>query len=221
MDLDTLLAHMIQIGGSDLHLKVDSPPMVCIDATLTPLVGEGILDDEALDEFVAQVTQRSPAKRESFYATGDLDTASVAEGFGRFRVNGFRQRGAISFAFRYVPRRVPSFEQLGLPPGVEKLSDEHGRLPGGVAGLGDQPDGGTRREGGASHRNAQYAERGLPQNDASYLGTKLRLAQAPAEAPGDEPAKDDKAAGDAAKPGTDSDARRPGASSRAMRRHGC
>src|SRR5215211_8389673 len=116
MDLDTLLAHMIQIGGSDLHLKVDSPPMVCIDATLTPLVGEGILDDEALDEFVAQVTQRSPAKRESFYATGDLDTASVAEGFGRFRVNGFRQRGAISFAFRYVPKRVPSSSSSAFRP---------------------------------------------------------------------------------------------------------
>ena len=50
---------------------------------------------------------------------------STAEGVGRFRVNGFRQRGAISFAFRHVPKDVPSFEALGLPKGVERLADEH------------------------------------------------------------------------------------------------
>jgi twitching motility protein PilT len=125
MDLDALLQHMIEIGGSDLHLKVDSPPMVRVDGTLTPVIGEGMLDDAALEGFVDVVTERTPAKREQFYASGDLDTAYVAPGVGRFRVNGFRQRGAISFAFRYVPKTVPSFDQLGLPPGVEKLADEH------------------------------------------------------------------------------------------------
>jgi twitching motility protein PilT len=125
MDLDALLQHMIEIGGSDLHLKVDSPPMVRVDGELTPVIGEGILGEETLERFIDIVTERTPAKREQFYASGDLDTAYVTPGLGRFRVNGFRQRGAISFAFRYIPKTVPSFEQLGLPPGVEKLAEEH------------------------------------------------------------------------------------------------
>ncbi|HEX2505112.1 MAG TPA: type IV pilus twitching motility protein PilT [Gaiellaceae bacterium] len=125
MDLDALLQHMIEIGGSDLHLKVDSPPMVRVDGALTPVIGEGQLDDATLERFIDVVTARTPRKREDFYEHGDLDTAYVSPGNGRFRVNGYRQRGAISIAFRYIPKTVPSFEQLGLPAGVEKLADEH------------------------------------------------------------------------------------------------
>jgi twitching motility protein PilT len=60
-----------------------------------------------------------------FHETGDLDIAYTAEGLPRFRVNAFRQRGAISFALRVIPRDVPSFEQLNLPPGVGRLANEH------------------------------------------------------------------------------------------------
>ena len=49
----------------------------------------------------------------------------MAEGIGRFRVNGYRQRGAISFAFRFIPKEIPSFEKLGLPDGVGELAEEH------------------------------------------------------------------------------------------------
>ena len=54
-----------------------------------------------------------------------MDTSYLADGIGRFRVNGFRQRGSISFAFRFVPKEIPSFEHLGLPQGVAKLAQEH------------------------------------------------------------------------------------------------
>ena len=40
-------------------------------------------------------------------------------------MNGFRQKGSISFAFRYVPALVPTLDRLGLPQGVRRLSDEH------------------------------------------------------------------------------------------------
>jgi twitching motility protein PilT len=124
MDLNALLQTAVERGGSDLHLKVLSPPMARIDGALTP-IGDRPLTDEDVEGALEAVTQRTPAKRESFHLTGDLDTAYMAEGIGRFRVNGFRQRGAISFAFRHVPKEVPSFQKLGLPAGVEKLADEH------------------------------------------------------------------------------------------------
>ncbi|MGH3035624.1 MAG: type IV pilus twitching motility protein PilT, partial [Gaiellaceae bacterium] len=124
MNLDELLARVIDAGGSDLHLKVSSPAMVRVDGELRP-VEQRLLTDSDLETVLLLVTDRSPAKREGFYETGDLDTSYLAEGIGRFRVNGFRQRGAISFAFRFVPKEIPSYEKLGLPAGVGKLAEEH------------------------------------------------------------------------------------------------
>src|SRR5512134_3577180 len=124
MNLDELLARVIDVGGSDMHLKVSSPAMVRVDGDLQPLE-QRLLTDSDLETVLLLVTARSPAKRELFLESGDLDTSYLADGIGRFRVNGFRQRGAISFAFRFVPKEIPSFERLGLPEGVGKLAQEH------------------------------------------------------------------------------------------------
>jgi len=123
MDLNALLARVIEVGGSDLHLKVSSTPIGRVDGALVQ-IDDRVVSDADLEACLGIVTERTPAKRELFYATGELDTAYIADTIGRFRVNGFRQRGSISFAFRYVPRVVPSFKKLGLPPGVEKLAGE-------------------------------------------------------------------------------------------------
>jgi twitching motility protein PilT len=124
MDLNALLGRVIELGGSDLHLKVASPAMARVDGELVPL-DERLLSDSDLDTLVTLVTELTPAKREAFYTHGELDTAYMADGLGRFRVNGFRQRGAISFAFRFIPKEIPSFEKLGLPKGVGQLAGEH------------------------------------------------------------------------------------------------
>jgi twitching motility protein PilT len=124
MDLDGLLARVIELGGSDMHLKVASPAMARVDGELVPLE-ERLLTDGDLETIVQLVTQLTPAKREAFYTNGELDTAYMAQGLGRFRVNGFRQRGAISFAFRFIPKEIPSFARLGLPKGVQVLAEEH------------------------------------------------------------------------------------------------
>jgi twitching motility protein PilT len=124
MDLNALLAAAVARGASDLHLKIDAPAMVRVDGGLVP-IDEYVLGDEDLEHALELVTELSPAKRELFHETGDLDISYTATDVGRFRVNGFRQRGAISFAFRYVPSEVPTFEMLGLPTGVEKIAEEN------------------------------------------------------------------------------------------------
>src|SRR5436853_569731 len=60
-----------------------------------------------------------------FGETGDLDIAYQEADLPRFRVNAFRQRGHISFAFRVIPKNVPNFEMLNLPAGVRRLAEEH------------------------------------------------------------------------------------------------
>src|SRR5687768_9904222 len=124
MKLDDLLARVVERGGSDLHLKVGSPPMARIDGELIPIDDRAVTEGD-VETVLVKLTDRAPAKRESFLATGDLDTAYIADGLGRFRVNAFRQRGSVSFAFRFIPNTVPTFRQLGLPGGVERLAGEH------------------------------------------------------------------------------------------------
>jgi twitching motility protein PilT len=124
MDLDGLLGRVIELGGSDMHLKVASPAMARVDGELIPLE-ERLLTENDLETIVQLVTELTPAKREGFYTHGELDTAYMAKGLGRFRVNGFHQRGSISFAFRFIPKEIPSFDKLGLPKGVKALAEEH------------------------------------------------------------------------------------------------
>ncbi|MBD0291113.1 MAG: PilT/PilU family type 4a pilus ATPase [Thermoleophilia bacterium] len=123
MELDSVLAHALECGGSDIHLKVSGPPRARVNGALVALAGAD-LTEEDLEGILARVTEATPRKREHFEVTGELDTSYVADGVGRFRVNGFRQRGSISFALRHVPSNVPTLESLGLPPGVQKLADE-------------------------------------------------------------------------------------------------
>jgi twitching motility protein PilT len=124
MDLNGLLMSAIKLGASDVHLKIGQPPVVRHDGQLFGLEGFDLLGDEDLEEVLELVTKSNPARRTHFDTSGDLDISYMVDG-RRFRVNGFRQRGAISFAFRIIPVDIPDFETLGLPPGVKRLAGEH------------------------------------------------------------------------------------------------
>src|SRR5215831_19155108 len=107
MELELVLRRAVELGASDIHLKVDRPPIVRRDGNLGELEGETELTERDLDLALEQVCADAP------------------EGLPRFRVNGFRQRGSISIAFRVIPRDVPDFADLSLPAGVRRLAEEH------------------------------------------------------------------------------------------------
>ena len=124
MDLDALLQCAVELGASDVHLKHGQPPVLRRDGALCPLADWPAIDAAALDDVLARVTADAPSRLADFGETGELDVAYSNDGLPRFRVNGFRQRGAISFAFRAIPAVVPSFSELALPAGVERLAGE-------------------------------------------------------------------------------------------------
>jgi len=124
MELDVLLRSVVDLEASDVHLKVGRPPVLRHDGELTEFVEWPWLTDFDLEAVLSQVCASTPARLETFRETGELDTAYTPEDLPRFRVNGFRQRGSISFAFRVIPREVPSFDELGLPVGVQNMADE-------------------------------------------------------------------------------------------------
>jgi twitching motility protein PilT len=125
VDLNAVLGRAVELGASDIHLKVGKPPVVRRDGQLGLIPDQPPLTDGDLEAAIALVADQAPAKLASFHETGELDIAYAAEGLPRFRVNGFRQRGSISFAFRVIPDKVPSFDELRLPAGVRRLAEEH------------------------------------------------------------------------------------------------
>jgi twitching motility protein PilT len=125
MDLNSLLLRAVEEGASDIHLKRGKPPMARIDGAIGPLAGLDPLDDDELEEALKTVTSTTPDRLAGFRETNELDIAYHADLLPRFRVNVFRQRGAISLAFRAIPRSVPSIADLGMPPGVQRLAEEH------------------------------------------------------------------------------------------------
>jgi twitching motility protein PilT len=125
MELNLLLRRAVELGASDIHLKVGVPPILRRDGSLGPLEGAPLVADRDVEAVLEIVGKRAPDRLAAFGETGDLDIAYQEADLPRFRVNAFRQRGHISFAFRVIPKNVPNFEMLNLPAGVRRLAEEH------------------------------------------------------------------------------------------------
>ena len=124
MDLTAVLRHAVENGASDVHLKVGQPPVLRHDGELDVSDEFPPLGDADLEAVLDQVTIATPRRRQHFDETGELDIAYSEPGLPRFRLNGFRQRGAISFAFRLIPDTIAGFSELFLPAGVSRLAAE-------------------------------------------------------------------------------------------------
>jgi twitching motility protein PilT len=124
MHLDSVLAEAVKLGASDVHLKLGRPPLVRRNGDIEALEHPELTEHDLLT-CLQSVTDGTPLRAQQFHESGDLDLAYTAVGLPRFRVNVFRQRGAMSLAMRVIPREVPKFDALGLPPAVVKLAEEH------------------------------------------------------------------------------------------------
>jgi twitching motility protein PilT len=125
MDLNDLLLGAVKAGATDVHLKLGRPPILRRDGSLTPLENWNAVTPADLESVLATITAINREKETEFRATGELDIAYTSNDLTRFRVNGFLQRGSISFAFRVIPKEIPNFEQLRMPKGVARLANEH------------------------------------------------------------------------------------------------
>jgi twitching motility protein PilT len=119
--INDLLKKVAEAEASDLHLKVGSPPMVRIDGELSNL-DEPPCSTEDTKDYAASLMSEKQLRR--FSENNEIDFAYSAPTVGRYRVNVYRQRGAISIALRHVLTDVPGFAELNLPPVVQKLALE-------------------------------------------------------------------------------------------------
>ncbi|MBI3998011.1 MAG: PilT/PilU family type 4a pilus ATPase, partial [Armatimonadetes bacterium] len=119
MHIDDLLITLEAHDASDLYLKSGVPPMLRVAGELIT-AGTVPLTDEAIHTLAAQVmTERH---RREFEERRRADVAYTTPALGRFRMNVYLQRGSPAVVIRRVKSRVPSFEDLRLPPVVAQLA---------------------------------------------------------------------------------------------------
>ena len=118
-NLHQLLKAIIEKGASDLHITTGSPPQLRIDGRLTPLKSPPLTAPETKQLCYSILTD---SQKHRFEEQNELDLSFGVKGLSRFRANIFMQRGAVAGAFRTIPFKILSFNELGLPPVVEGLS---------------------------------------------------------------------------------------------------
>jgi twitching motility protein PilT len=120
-EIDAALTYLVEREGSDLHLKVDSPPVARVHGDLWALKGEPLTPQETENAFhhIAEEHHLN-----EFEEQGEVDFSYELPGVSRFRVNTFRQRGATSIALRAIPFQVRTIDDLGLPEVVRRLAEE-------------------------------------------------------------------------------------------------
>src|SRR5512135_2183236 len=117
-NLHQLLKAMVEKGASDLHVTTGSPPQLRIDGRLVPLKTPPLSPIETKQLCYSILTE---AQKHRFEEESELDLSFGVKGLSRFRANIFMQRGAVAGAFRTIPFRVRTFEELGLPAVVKDL----------------------------------------------------------------------------------------------------
>jgi len=114
-----LLKVMIEKGASDLHITTGSPPQLRIDGKLHPLKMPPLAPQETKQLCYSVLTD---AQKHRFEDTNELDLSFSVQKLSRFRGNVFVQRGNVSGAFRAIPFKIMTMEELALPPIVTELS---------------------------------------------------------------------------------------------------
>lgn len=119
MSVLTYLDQTVKSKASDLHITVGQPPIMRLDGELVKLTDKPLTPEDTLS--MVKETMNA-VKLEMLEKKGELDYSFSYPNVGRFRVNAYRQRGSYGLAFRVVYGRIPSLEELGLPPVVADLS---------------------------------------------------------------------------------------------------
>jgi twitching motility protein PilT len=123
--LDDFLKTTVKINGSDLHLQAGSVPMIRVDGKAKFLDVPPVADD-VMKEYVDQIISRqqeAKERRDLLEHKGSVDVAYSLPGLARFRTNIFHSRERLALVMRRIVTKIPNFEELSLPPQIEKLAD--------------------------------------------------------------------------------------------------
>ena len=118
MDIRKLLELTVKRNASDLHLTENSPPILRIDGGLQ-ITDLPKLSREETKQIIYSILTN--AQKEAFERDKELDFSVAFPGLCRFRINVHIQRGSVEAAFRRIPLKIPTIDELGLPPIASEL----------------------------------------------------------------------------------------------------
>ncbi len=118
--IDQLLRHLKEHGGSDLHLTCGVEPRIRVHGALQAVDAQPPLTNEALRKLLHEIA--SPDQWREYEETHDLDFAYGLESIARFRVNFFAQERGAGAVFRMIPEKIVPLEELHLPEAIEQFA---------------------------------------------------------------------------------------------------
>jgi len=116
-----LLIHAVKSNASDIHLSNGYPPIVRINGKLQPIKGRQLTKQD-LEDIIVQILNDYQMDR--FKKDLELDFGYSIDDVAHFRVNVFSKLGGYALAFRIIPGKIRSIEELGLPKGIAMLARE-------------------------------------------------------------------------------------------------
>jgi twitching motility protein PilT len=121
VNLHQLLKTMIEKGASDMHITTGTPPLLRIDGSIVPLKLPALGPVETKQLCFTVLTEE---QRAHFEKHNELDLSFGVKGLSRFRANIFMQRGNVAGAFRTIPFKILTFEELGLPTVISEFASK-------------------------------------------------------------------------------------------------
>jgi twitching motility protein PilT len=119
MELDTLLALLVQVKGSDLHLCAGDPPTMRVERIIRRTRFSELTGREIAEMLLTVAGQE---RWERFQEELELDVAYVVPGVARFRVNMYREMNQPAACFHRIPSQVQSIDELGLPRVLKQIA---------------------------------------------------------------------------------------------------
>lgn len=116
--INTFLETATNRMASDLIITAEAPPTMRVDEELHPIIPTRLRPSDCEALLYQMLTADMAAKYERY---GEVDFAYSVSGLGRYRVNGFRQRGSTGIVIRIIPPRIRTIGELGLPDVVTSL----------------------------------------------------------------------------------------------------
>lgn len=118
LNTNQLLQAMVQMEASDLFFTAGARPSVKIEGMVRPVAAPELSPD---DVKTLAYSLMSPDQVKRFEAHWEMNFGHSLAGVGRFRVNVFRQRGAVAMVVRRLSTQIPELVDLQMPPVLGKL----------------------------------------------------------------------------------------------------
>jgi twitching motility protein PilU len=118
-DFTSFLKLMVHKKASDLFVTAGVPPSMKVQGRVVPITQSPLSAQQSRDMVVNVMT---PAQREEFEKTHECQFAISAQGVGRFRVSAFYQRNCVGMVLRRIESKIPTVEELSLPPVIKQLA---------------------------------------------------------------------------------------------------